>query len=111
MTTFFAIAGCLGEAALIYAMLILLQLSKKLGDVTKMKPFYRGYYVSAVLLVLALIIRILNASLLFSPIASSTIWQQNDWVNLSLPHHILLTVGLTIALPITAKYWGWLLKE
>ena len=111
MTTFFAIAGCLGEAALIYAMLILLQLSKKLGDVTKMKPYYRGYAVSAILLLVALIIRILNASLLFSPVADSSVWQQNNWILLSLPHHILLAIGLTIALPITAKYWGWLLKE
>ena len=111
MTTFFALIGCLGEAALIYAVVILLQLSKKLGEVTKMKRYYRGYYASAALLFLALIVRILNASLLFSPIASSEAWQQNHWIAFSLPHNILLAIGLTIALPVTIKYWGWLLKE
>jgi hypothetical protein len=111
MTTFVAFLGCLGEAALIYAVVILLQLSKKLGEVTKMKPYYRGYHVSAALIFLALIIRVLNASLLFSPMANAEVWRQEQWIALSLPHNVLLAIGLTIALSITIRYWSWLLKE
>ena len=96
---------------MIYAVLILLQLSRKLGEVTKMGPFYRGYYVSIILFAIALILRVLNASLLFSPIADSLKWQQNHWLSFSLPHHILLAIGLTIVVPVTVKYWGWLLRE
>jgi len=111
MILFFALLSCLGEAALIHAMLILLQLSKKLGEVTRMKPLYRGYYVSIVLLGVTLVIRILNVSFLFSPAANSQGLQQHYWTIFALPHHILLAAGLTIALPVTWKYWGWLMSE
>ena len=40
--TAIAWAGCLGEASLIGALVILLRLSAKLGEVTKMKPYYRA---------------------------------------------------------------------
>ena len=111
MIIFFALVGCLGEAALIHAILILLQLSKKLGDVTKMRPFYRAYYVSIVLLAMALVIRIVNASQLLSPATRLPTWEQGYWVFSSLPHNILLAICLTVALFVTAKYWGWLVKE
>ena len=111
MIIFSALGGCLGEAALIHAILILFQLSKKLGEVTKMRPFYRAYYVSIVFLTMALVARIVNASQLLSPATRLQTWEQDYWMLSPLPHNILLAIGLTVALFVTAKYWGWLVKE
>ena len=62
MSPLFALFGCVGEAGLIFALVILLQLSKKLGEVTKMKPVYRGYYVAMLMLFLAFALRAIHAS-------------------------------------------------
>jgi hypothetical protein len=110
MITAIALAGCLGEAALLYAMLILLRLSRKLGEVTKMPPYYRGYYVSVGLISVALLARMLSASVLLSPSDTIPGWLLSPWFSVVL-HHLMLAAGLTVALPITWKYWGWLLRE
>jgi len=104
------LAGCVGEAGIIYALVILLRLSQKLGDVTKAKPYYRGYYVAMGVLVLALVMRLLAAIHATPPVPSgpSTLCGSGPY---TLVHDVLFAVGLTIALPITFKYWGWLLRE
>jgi len=108
--TIMAWAGCLGEAALIWALIILLRLSQKLGDVMKMKPYYRGYYLAIGLVSLALGMRLLAASFWYEPI-----WPLATWLKEAsfypLVHHIALAAGITIALPIAFRYWGWLLRE
>ena len=109
MIVLVALVGCLWEVALIYILLILLQFSKKMGEVTRMAPYYRGLYVSILLLFVALITRFINASLLLSP-EQLPFWLRYESSYLVL-HHGTLSVGLTIALPIIWKYWGWLVRE
>jgi hypothetical protein len=105
-----AILGTLGLISLIYALLILAQLGKKLGAVTKMRSTYRGYYVAVCLVGLALVLRLLR---------TSVFWAQSDGLPAALNepllylllYHLPLAVGLTIGLAITWYYWKWLLKE
>ena len=59
---------------------------------------------------IALLTRLLAASLWADPLASVAVWI-HDSSRYALVHHGALALGLTIALPITAKYWGWLLHE
>lgn len=110
MTLAIALASCVGEAALIYIMLILLRLSRKLGDVIKMKPYYRGYYVAIGFLSIALIVRFVQATLVASPADMWPAWVNSTWFSLVL-HHAMLAMGLTVPLPIMWKYWGWLFRE
>jgi len=49
--TIIALAGCLAEAALLYALLILLRLSKKLGAVRRMPSLPIGITMSLLLLI------------------------------------------------------------
>ncbi|MDD3825685.1 MAG: hypothetical protein PHY79_06900 [Anaerolineae bacterium] len=105
-----AILGTFGLIALMYALLILAQLGKKLGAVTKMRATYQGYYAAVVLVGLALVLRLVRASVF---------WAKRDTLPSALNepllylflYHIPLAVGVTIGLAITWYYWKWLLKE
>lgn len=109
MNLLISMAGSLGLMALIYIMLILAELSQRLGAVTKMPRYYLGFYVSAAFVGVALISRFLKISALPAP-------QQNlsflvcDLFYL-LTYHIPLAIGATISLALTLRYWGWLFKE
>ena len=110
MTVLTAIAGCVGEVALIWLMVILYRLSAKFGEVRKMRPYHRGYYAAGALVGVALATRFLRASLLLSPTGSAPPWLGSWWFDLVL-HHAMLAIGLALAIPITLKYWGWLVRE
>ena len=103
-----AILGTVGLVSLLYALLILARLGQKLGAVTRMPPYYRGYYVSVCLLGVAMIARLLRASVFWSDSAAPVL---NEPLFYLLLFHLPLAIGLAISLAITWYYWGWLLKE
>ena len=105
-----AVLGSLALFSLLYALLILAQFGSKLGAVTKMRPFYRGYYVAAGLVALALVGRSIRASVVWASSESiSPILNQPLFYLLS--YHLPLALGLTLGAVITWHYWSWLLKE
>lgn len=111
MTVIFALLGCLGEASLLYGVTILLRLSKKLGEVTKMRPYYRGYYVSIISLIISTAVRFIQSSLLDSYTAGNPSPLISAWGTLSIIHQVALAVGLLVACVIAFLYWGWLFRE
>lgn len=105
-----AILGTFALISLIYALLILAQLGRKLGAVTKMHSTYRGYYAAAVLVGLALVVRLLRASVFWAE-PGELPSALNEPLLYLLLYHLPLAVGMTIGLAITWHYWKWLLKE
>jgi hypothetical protein len=105
-----AILGSLGLASLVYALVIFAQFGRKLGAVTKMKPFYNGYYVAASLVSMALVVRFVRASVFWAPHGSIPSLPSSSVFYLFL-YHLPLAVGLCLGLLITWHYWSWLLKE
>ena len=105
-----AILGTFGLISLIYALLILAQLGKKLGAVTKMRSAYCGYYAAVVLIGLSLVLRLLRASVFWAEPAGLPTALNEPLLYLFL-YHLPLAVGVTIGLAITWYYWKWLLKE
>jgi hypothetical protein len=104
------LAGCVGEASIIYILAILMRLSRKLGEVKKERPYFRAYFVAIGLVSAALAMRIVGVSAIVSTPTSTPLgFTLSD--TYSLVHHALLAVGLTIALLATLRYWGWLLRE
>jgi hypothetical protein len=105
-----ATLGAMGLISVLYALVILAQFGRKLGAVTKMRPFYRGYYIAAGCVGLALVMRFIRASVFWAP--RETIPSLlNAPVFYLLLYHLPLAIGLSIGLAITWHYWGWLLKE
>jgi hypothetical protein len=105
-----AILGSLGLVALLYALIILAQLGAKLGAVTKMRPFYRGYYAAICLVGLALVIRLIRVTVLWAAPQNIAALLKDPLFYLFL-YHLPLALGLSIGLVITWHYWKWLLKE
>ena len=110
MTFVLALAGCIGEAAIIYAILILTRLSQKLGAVTKMPPYYNGYYLALGLLCISVASRLVRVGVVVTNPTPSIPLLHSDLFYLAT-HHVPLALGTAIALGIAVKYWGWLLKE
>jgi hypothetical protein len=105
-----AILGSLGLFSILYALLILAQFGRKLGAVTKMKPFYNGYYVAACCVGLALIVRFVRATVFWAPRDTIPSLLNSPLFYLLL-YHLPLAIGLSLGLVITWHYWSWLLKE
>jgi hypothetical protein len=105
-----AILGSMGLLSLVVALVILAQFGRKLGAVTKMKPFYQGYYIAACCVGLALVVRFIRTTVFWAP--PDTIPSVlNSPIFYLLLYHLPLAVGLSLGLVITWHYWSWLLKE
>ncbi len=102
--------GTAGIASLIYAMGLLTLLSRKLGAVTKMRRYYRGYYVAIVLGVCALAARLVYISGRGNVDQPATPWWGSSTFAL-LAYHLPLALAISISLAITWRYWSWLLRE
>jgi hypothetical protein len=104
-----ALAGSLGLLSLVLATWILAQLSKRLGEVTKMPPYYRGFYVSMACLSVAVMVHFLRMSVFLAeglgpPMLHSDVFYLGTY-------YIPLAVGMTLDLAIAWRYWSWLLRE
>jgi lysylphosphatidylglycerol synthetase-like protein (DUF2156 family) len=90
----------IGALALALACAILGLLSKRLGEVTRTPPYYRWFYVSAVIIMGGILGRIII-----------TLQVGDLDAQAALLYDIPLVVGLVIAVLTMGIYWGWLLGE
>ena len=101
-----AFLSLLGSFSIGVLMILVGQLSQRLGQVTLARRYYLGLYVSAGLVWFGTLVQ---AFLLVRGIDGGLELQQDIlWVLLikGLP-----ALGLTIALVVTWYYWSWLLAE
>jgi len=104
-----AVLGSMGLISAIYITLIISKLSQKLGAVTKMRGYYRGFYVSAIFLLVSLIAHLLKTSVLLASERAPALL--NSDLFYLLTYYLPLAIGTSINLAITLRYWDWLLKE
>lgn len=89
-------------AAVTLALIHLALLSRRLGEVTRAAPFYRGMLFSAGLVAVGAAVRLLD-----------NFWQMPSdlhvgWV---LLYSGFPAMGVTVALVFAWRYWSWLLAE
>jgi hypothetical protein len=101
--------GTFGSLSVIFLFYILARLSEKLGSVTKMSPLYRGYYIAQIFVGIAFMAQLLQASFRLSP-ESAPSWLGSLQFSV-IAHQVPLSIGVTISLIITWKYWSWLVTE
>jgi hypothetical protein len=104
-----AILGSTGLLSTLYLFFILARLSQKLGEVTRMPPYHRGFYVGQIFLAMALAAYFLRASVYLTP--QSFVPLFSDALFYLVVYHLPLALAATAALVITWHYWGWLLRE
>lgn len=89
-----------GLVAVMYLLYIFAALSRRLGAVTKMKPYYRGFYGAMFAVAVAAVASVLRQS-------GSGL---EGRVYLFIYHLPLVAAGL-ISLVVAYRYWGWLFLE
>ena len=89
-----------GLLAVIYMLYIFATLSRRLGAVTKMKPYYRGFYVAMGLVAISV-----GVAVLPRPIT------EDGHATYFLAYYTPLILAGAVGLAIAYRYWGWLFRE
>jgi hypothetical protein len=95
--------------SIIYLLYIFSVLSRKLGHVMKMKPYYRGFYGAMGLIGLALVASWLRLTAQLSPQLLPVVLL-DDRVYLFI-YDLPLAAAVTLSLGVAWRYWSWLFKE
>ena len=107
-----AIAGppsVLGLLASLYMLYILSTLSRRLGNVTKMKPYYRGLYVAIALILIAVVAHLLRVvGWLDHDSPPNLVITQSFYL---VTYYIPMAIAVTISLVVVLRYWSWLFTE
>jgi hypothetical protein len=100
MNTLSVLFGVAGLFAAIFLLYIFATLSRRLGAVTKMKPYYRGFYVAMILIGAAIV-----AGLTYNGDRTG------DLLIYLFVYYLPLVLAGVISLIVALRYWGWLFRE
>jgi len=98
-TRFFNLIGML---SIFIVLIVMALLSKRLGIVTRTRPYYLGFYVAALLMGISILVRLFSTPPDLSAEADGTI---------ILFYGILPALSLTLGVIIAWRYWSWLFAE
>ena len=101
--------GPVGLIGLLFALSLYINLSRRLGEVTKMPPRYRWLWVGSGFIILALVVSILRRSAFLSCKNEVAFLTSSEFGLIF--YHIPLLIGVTISLLAVWPYWSWLLKS
>jgi hypothetical protein len=95
MAAFLTLLSPVGTISIMFIFFILARLSEKLGAVTRIPPFYRWFWVG-----------------ITTALTEQTSYPLlNDPTFYLVTYHLPMTIGVSIALAVTWRYWHWLLTE
>lgn len=109
LITIVSFLSTLGPLSLLIIFYVLAKLSERFGSVVKMRPQYRYYYLALVFLTIGCIGHLLVLTADLTP-ANIHRWLVSPWF-LMFAYYLPLTIGVTIGLIITWRYWSWLVIE
>ncbi|MBC7812502.1 MAG: hypothetical protein H7175_15215 [Burkholderiales bacterium] len=85
-------------------------LSKRLGSSTQTPPYYVGFYISALMVIGGVVVRLLD----FISVQGNALALREahpDTVLRVLLYNGLPALGVTIGVIVAWRYWSWLLAE
>lgn len=103
LSTFIALASLLSPFGIALALVVMGELSRRLGETMRVPPYYRGFFVAAAMMLVSGAARFVLV--LAPPANSAGAWWQVALLN-GLP-----AVALTLAVILAWRYWSWLLAE
>jgi hypothetical protein len=98
--------GVFGPISISIMFVVLGLLSRRLGHVTRTRPYYIGFFVAALLAGISALIRLVNLGL--GPEAAAALGRYDELV---LLYTGLMALAVTIAALVAWRYWSWLLAE
>lgn len=109
MSAIVAPPSVLGLLSALFMLYLFSTLSRRLGDVTKMKPYYRGLYFGMALVVLAIVAHLLRVVAWLEPTTLPEIFTDNAFYLIF--YYLPLALAVTISLVVVFRYWSWLFTE
>lgn len=94
------LVGVIGPLSIFVVLIVMALLSKRLGSVTRTRPYYLGFYLAAVLVGLSVLARLTDET----PPSESGVTSVLVYVGLP-------ALGLTIGVVAAWRYWSWLFAE
>ena len=101
--------GSVSLLAVIYAFNILANLSRRYGQVIRLRPYYRGFYVAMALVFGAFLSHLVQDSVIIAPDEAPNLLS-GEWFYL-LTFYLPLAIAATIGMGVSWRYWVWILKE
>ena len=98
--------GLLGPISIGTMFVVMGLLSRRLGRVTRARPYYIGFFIAALLVGLSALARLVNLGLGAQATARLHVHDL-----LVLIYTGLMALGVTIAAFVAWRYWSWLLSE
>ena len=105
-----SLLGIAGMGAIITVLVIMGRLTQRWELVTRSKSHYYLFFVSAALIGVALLGRLIRAGNMISDTSPTTLSDPRSWLYISV-YYVPLTIGMTMSLVVTWRNWGWLLRE
>ena len=102
--------GVVGLISIMYLLYIFANLSRRLGAVTKMRPYYRSYYVALAFLSVSFVARVVLSSVALSPPSLRPALLSSPFFSLAV-YHIPFAIATVLSVGVAWQYWSWLLKE
>jgi hypothetical protein len=102
-TRFFNLIGMISIFAVFVVMALL---SKRLGIVTRTRPYYLGFYAAALLMGISILVRVMSSPVNLNADAAL---QQDPMVILF--YGVFPALSLTLGVIIAWRYWSWLFAE
>jgi len=101
--------GSLSLLSVIYIFYILANLSRRYGQVIRLPPYYRGFYVAMSFIGLSFISHLTQDSVIIAPEEAPSLLS-NDWFYL-FTYYLPLATAVALAIGVAWRYWGWILRE
>jgi len=101
--------GSIGLLAVIYTFYILANLSRRYGQVIRLPPYYRGFYIGMGCLTISFVSHLIRDSVIIAP-KEAPFPLDEDWFYL-FTYYLPLAVAVTLAIGVAWRYWSWILKE
>lgn len=99
----FSLLSALAPIAITVMLLVLQELSRRLGEVLRIRHIHRWYYLAAFLTFISSIIRLLSIGLEAEAFDTT----EGDSI-FAAAYTLSLMSGVSLGLAITWRYWGWL---
>lgn len=101
-TRFFNLVGLI---SIFVVFIVMAQLSKRLGVVTRARPYYLGFYCAALLMGISIVVRAIS-----NPTDTADAALQQDGIVIVF-YGILPALSVTLGVIIAWRYWSWLFAE
>lgn len=99
-----ALLSTLAPTSLFILLIVLGELSRRLGEVVKRRPVFHWFYIAAGICLVAILIRL--TSLRFSPAA---LQDMGGNTSLAVMYTVTLALSSVIGIIVGWHYWGWLI--